>query len=238
MSLPHTATRRLSALAVLVLVVGVLAACGSDDSGDAPRTVTVVGSGTVTGVPDTLRASVGVEVQGEDVSSALNAANAAVAAVTEAVENAGVDRADIQTEQVSLNPQYTDPAPGTTRTAGGYQATNSLRLTIREVDAASEVLAAAANASQSATINNVSFAIDDDAELLGQARESAFNDARQRAEQYASLAEDSLGSVISIDEASEGDAPSPMRDMEAAAVPLEPGEQNITFTVTVTFALN
>ncbi|MEE4021607.1 SIMPL domain-containing protein [Gordonia sp. PKS22-38] len=217
-----------------------VSACGSG-GGDDPRTVTVVGNGEVTGTPDTLRADIGVEATADDVSSALNESSTQVSAVTDAVVEAGVAREDIQTQQVDLSPQYANPAPGSTREISGYQATNTIRVTIRDIATASDVLAAAATAGGDNTrISNVAFAIDDDSELMKQAREAAFTDARGRADQYASLSGDSLGDVQTINEQTSGqEQPTTVqRDSVAAApVPIEPGQQTLTFSVTVTFEL-
>ncbi|MCH5644270.1 SIMPL domain-containing protein [Gordonia sp. ABSL49_1] len=234
--------RRRAAVAagVLAAVVALVAGCG-DDSSSPQRTVTVVGTGTVTGTPDTVRADIGIEATGSDVSAALNQANTKVRAVTDAVVAAGVARKDVQTQQVTLTPQYSSPAPGGTSQITGYQATNTIRVIIRDIPKASGVLSAAVNAGGNETrISNVTFAIDDDSALMKQARETAFKDARSRAEQYASLADDSLGDVITINETTSGGqqpAPTYQRDVAAAPVPLEPGQQRLTFTVTVTYAL-
>ncbi|MYR08811.1 DUF541 domain-containing protein [Gordonia sp. SID5947] len=234
--------RLLVAVGILLAVLGV-SACGSDDNGGKPRTVTVVGSGKVTGTPDTLRADIGVEATAADVSSALNEASAKVRQVTDAVVAAGVERKDIQTQQVDLSPRYSSPAPGGTADISGYQATNTVRVTIRDIGKASDILAAAATAGGDNTrISNVSFAIDDDADLMKKAREAAFDDARSRADQYASLAGDSLGKVQTISETTSGqDQPAPLKQdssVAATRVPVEPGEQTLTFTVTVTYALS
>ncbi|MGV9827033.1 MULTISPECIES: SIMPL domain-containing protein [unclassified Gordonia (in: high G+C Gram-positive bacteria)] len=235
--------RAVAALAatLVLLAVTLLAGCGGDDGSDKTRTVTVVGSGKVTGVPDTLRADVGVEATGPDVSTALNESNATVKKVTDAVVAAGVDRKDVATQNVSLTPQYSTPAPGGTNEITGYQASNTIRITMHDTAKASQVLSAAATAGGDSTrINNVAFSIDDDSTLLEQARKAAFDDARTRASQYASLAGDSLGKVITITESS-GDAqpqtPQRSSDVAVSAVPLEPGQQTVSFTVTVTYAL-
>lgn len=221
-----------------------LAACGSDPAVDQERSVTVVGSGQVSGVPDTLRADIGVESTAGDVTTALNETSEKVRAVTDAVVDAGVERKDVATQQVSVNPQYSSPAPGGGSQISGYVATNSIRVTIRDISKASTVLSAAATAGGDNTrISNVSFAIDDNSQLLEEARKAAFDDARGRAEQYASLAGDDLGKVLTIKETTSGreQPASPgsfERDVAAAPVPIEPGEQELTFTVTVTFALS
>lgn len=55
-------------------------------------------------------------------------------------------------------------------------------------------------------INGVSYSIEDDSALVRDARERAFHDARDRAEQYAQLSGLRLGQVIAISEVA-GEAP-------------------------------
>lgn len=238
--------RRLSAAVGAVVLIGGLAACGSDTQVDQARSITVVGSGKVTGTPDTLKADIGIEADGADVSSALNEASAKVKKVTDAVVAAGVKREDIATQTVTLNAQYAAPLPGGTSQISGYQATNSLRITMRDLATASAVLAAASTAGGNNTrISNVSFSIDDNSDLMRQAREAAFNDARSRAGQYADLAGDSLGKVLTITEATSGQEQTSKYESTyradgaaTAPIPVEPGQQTLTFTVTVKYQLD
>ncbi|MDH3024143.1 SIMPL domain-containing protein [Gordonia alkanivorans] len=236
--------RRIGVVAVVPALALTLAACGSAGAVDQQRSVTVVGTGQVSGAPDTLRADIGVEATAGDVTTALNETSEKVRAVTDSVVDAGVERKDVATQQVSVTPQYSSPAPGGSSQISGYMATNSIRVTIRDISKASTVLSAAATAGGDNTrISNVSFTIDDDSQLLKEAREAAFDDARGRAEQYASLADDSLGKVLTIKETTSGQeqpaSPGTFeRDVAASPVPIEPGEQELTFTVTVTFGLN
>ncbi|WP_068280549.1 SIMPL domain-containing protein [Aldersonia kunmingensis] len=237
----HTITRSaLVAFAALTLGAGTVACSSSNDN---PREVTVVGTGEVRGAPDILNADVGVEVIAPDVSGAVSEANAHVQAIIDAVTAAGVAREDVRTTEVTLQPEYAMPgAGGGTRAVSGYRATNTVRITIRELGSASEILDDAVRAGgDAARLGNVSFAIEDDSQLLADARASAFNDAKTRAEQYADLADVSLGDVITINETSSG-SPSPMPRASSAdelsAIPLEPGTQTVTFNVTVSWALD
>jgi hypothetical protein len=62
-----------------------------------------------------------------------------------------------------------------------------------------------------------------------------------RATQYADLSGLSLGSVISISEAPQSIPPRPMPsapEAKAADVPLQPGEQTVSFSVTAVWELN
>ena len=70
--------------------------------GANPRQVTVLGSGQVQGVPDTLTADVGIEFTAPDVTSAMNQTNDRQQAVIDALVSAGLDRKNISTTEVSL----------------------------------------------------------------------------------------------------------------------------------------
>lgn len=230
------------ALVGSVVVIAGLVACGDGEPSDPgnQRSVTVVGNGQVEGAPDTLRADLGVETTGDDVSTAVNAANQQIAAITEAAVNAGVPRENIQTQQVTLSPDYSNPVPGGSSQISGYRATNSLRVDITDLTKASNVLEVAVEAGGNSTrISNVSFVIDDDSDLVVNAREKAFKDARDRADQYAGLSGDELGKVLTIDETSSGQQVQvgERSAMDSSAVPLEPGQQTVSFSVTVKWQL-
>ncbi len=112
--------RILKSMVALGLAVTVLTACDSEKAsvGDNPREVTVVGSGQVQGVPDTLTADVGIEFTAPDVTAAMNQTNDRQQAVINALAGAGVDRKDITTTEVSLQPRYdTSRATGSPDTA-------------------------------------------------------------------------------------------------------------------------
>lgn len=195
-------------IAMLGVVVAALAACDGEAGPvkDNPRQVTVVGKGQVQGVPDTLTADVAIEFVAPDVTSAMDQTNQRQQAVINALTDAGVDSKDISTTDVTLQPQYA----GGGNTITGYRAANSIRVKIRKTDTASHLLAVIVDTGGDATrINSVSYSIEDDSKLVKDARARAFDDAKDRAAQYAQLSGLSLGKVISISEASGGTPPTP-----------------------------
>jgi uncharacterized protein YggE len=225
----------------LVLAAAVAAASAGCDSaphraGDNPRQVTVVGSGHVQGVPDTLTAEVGIEFIAPDVTAAMHQTNARQQAVIDALAGAGVDHNDINTTDVTLQPQFDNAG----NTITGYRAANAIRVKIHPAGSASQVLAVIVGTGGAATrINSVSYSIGDDSQLVKDARARAFQDAKDRAEQYAGLSGLGLGKIISISEASGATppAPAPMRGAMQSAVPLEPGQQTVSFSVTAVWEL-
>ncbi|MBV9320388.1 MAG: SIMPL domain-containing protein, partial [Mycobacterium sp.] len=88
-------------------------------------------------------------------------------------------------------------------------------------------------------INSVHYSIEDNSQLLKDARARAFQDAKNRAEQYAQLANLRLGQVISIAEPGAAPpVPTPMpRAPMATDVPLAPGQQTVSFSLTVVWQL-
>jgi uncharacterized protein len=89
-------------------------------------------------------------------------------------------------------------------------------------------------------INSVNFSIDDDSQLVKDARARAFEDAKDRAQQYADLSGLKLGKVISISESSDSSQPPmpvPMPRAMASDVPLSPGQQTVNFAVTAVWEL-
>uniref|UniRef100_UPI0038B2D1ED SIMPL domain-containing protein n=2 Tax=Bacillati TaxID=1783272 RepID=UPI0038B2D1ED len=85
-------------------------------------------------------------------------------------------------------------------------------------------IAAGGNA---ARLGNVAFAIDDDSQLLADARTRAFEDAKNRAEQYADLSGTSLENVVTITEAHDTSGGQTMRapDASMSDMVLAPGTQ-------------
>ena len=230
------------ALAAAALTVAALSACDTHNSappGANPRQVTVIGSGQVQGVPDTLTADARIEFTAPDVTGAMNQTNDRQQAVINALVGAGLDRKDISTTTVTLVPQYSNPGANGTATITGYRATNAIQVKIHPTDAASRMLALIVSTGGDATrISSVSYSITDDSQLVKDARARAFNDAKTRADQYAQLSGLRLGRVLSISEApgSTPTAGAPPRAM--AGVPLEPGQQTVSFSVTAVWELD
>lgn len=234
---PHLKTLALTAAAAALTVS--LTACGSSDN--AAKEVTVVGSGQVRGAPDILNADIGIEVVAPDVSGAVSEANDKARQMIDAIVSAGVAPEDVQTSDLSVQPQYdASGGPFVGGNVTGYRATNSVRIVVRDLDKASSVLdAGIAAGGNAARLGNVAFAIDDDSQLLADARTRAFEDAKNRAEQYADLSGTSLENVVTITEAHDTSGGQTMRapDASMSDMVLAPGTQQVSFEVTVTWAL-
>ena len=227
----------------LVLALGLAAAVSACDHspervGDNPRQVTVVGSGHVQGVPDTLTADVGIEFTARDVTAAMDQTNTRQQAVIDALANAGVDRKDISTTDVSLQPQYDNSGA----TISGYRAANSIRVKIHPAGTASRLLAVIVGTGGDATrINSVSYSIADDS-AAGERRAGTRFSGRQgpggavRAAVRARAGQDHLD-LGGIGRRQPRRRPPLRGGAMPSMVPLEPGQQTVSFSVTAVWEL-
>jgi uncharacterized protein YggE len=235
---------RMNRFGKLVLLAGVLLVAaaiagvaqphlGRGATPSAGTSITVTGNGTVDVTPDRASFDFGVTMRGLTATEALRRNASEARAIVLALRQAGVDASDIQTTQVALWPQTS--SDGTEIT--GYQASNSVRVTAalgksgRLVDAA--VRAGANN------VDGPSLDTTDRSSLYDQALEQALGDAKEKAEVIAGSAGLTLGSVQKVQEGG-GAPPMPLfdaaRTTAESAVPIEPGQQQIQATVSVTYA--
>src|SRR5215470_11119437 len=160
--------------------------------------ITVTGTGNVSGTPNQLALSMGVQTSGASVAAALRQANSAVRSVTAVLRRSGVAASDIQTSGLSIYPSYS----GSSGVPDGYQVSEQLTITLRRMSVAGSQISAAARAGGNATvINDVSLDMSDTGPLLASAREKAVADAKAKAAAYAHALGRPLGAVVSMSEA-------------------------------------
>ncbi len=94
--------------------------------------ITVTGTGTVTGTPDQLILSMGVQTSASSVSIALRQANEAASRVIHSLKAGGVRAADIQTSGLSIQPNYTNGS----QVPVGYGVSEQLTATLRNLSKA------------------------------------------------------------------------------------------------------
>jgi len=222
-------------VAAVLLAAAVFAGVGRPQAARAdsatPDTVTTLGHGVITVAPDEATITAGVHTQAASASAALAQNAKLMNAVVAALKSAGGQ--ELQTQQVSLYPQ-TSPQGDIT----SYAADNSVSAKTKIADTGALI-----DAAVGAGANNVSGpsldVSDRDAryrDALGQ----AVADARLKAEALAKAGGFGVGPVSVVTES--GSAPTPVFQAIGAAAkadstPIEPGTQDITADVTVTFRI-
>jgi len=206
---------------------------------DQPSIV-VWGHGSVDGTPDQCVLLVSLNAMAGDPAAALARCAEMASRGIAAVREAGVAQADVQTLTVSVQ-EFFDPAERkVTARTGSYQ----LRITVRSLDAVSDVVRALTEASgDSVQIRGLNLIVSDKAPLEEEARVLAVRNAEARASDLAHAAGLRLGAILTMEDASVPPGrhgPTVARATSAqvtASLPIEPGEAAVTASVLVTYAL-
>lgn len=244
-------------LAVALTVV-VLSGCG------APGTVTgggtdslqlnlnsqqqgiwVSGQGKVSAAPDIANLQLGIEAQEASVAAAQSQAAEAMDKVMEALDDNGVAEKDIQTQYFNISKVTRWDDDNQQEVVLGYRVTNTVTAKIRDIEKAGAIIDAVALAGGDLTrINSIYFSVDDLTPYQKEARDEAMDDAKNKAEQLASLAGVELGKPTYISESFY--LPSSQRydvpimeagRSSASSTIISPGEMEITLSVQVTYAI-
>lgn len=198
------------------------------------RTVTVMGQGRATAVPDTALVRVAAVHRAASVADAF-------AGVASAVDAIGTEaRRFTQERHIASRGLQVWPAHDNQGRQSGFETRHTLEIGCPDLPAASALLEAlVAAVGDRLQVEGVTLQVSEPGPLVTEAREAAYADAVARATHLAGLAGASLGPIVSLVEGG-GWAPFPeaggMRAMKADAS-LEPGESTISATVTASWQL-
>jgi uncharacterized protein YggE len=171
------------ALPALALAAGLMLAPAAHASDDAPRTITITGEGEVTAVPDIAYIDTGVVTEGKTAAEALAANTRAMNEVFKGLEEAGIEKRDMQTSQFSVYPVYEqakDDGRPHTPVIGGYRVQNQLTVKVRDLDKAGAILDRVVTLGSN-QLSGIRFEIDNPKPLMNEARKAAVKDALERA---------------------------------------------------------
>jgi uncharacterized protein YggE len=187
--------------------------------------------------PDLAEVEAGVTSDAKTAHDASETNNATMGKLLLALKAAGIDAIDIRTSRLSLQPQNAQNRAGSPAITG-YRASNHVTVRLHDVAKVASTIDMLVGAGAN-DIGGISFMVSQASKLLDDARTQAVADARRKAEIYAKAAGVTLGAPLSI---SEEGAPGPMpfRKMAgglAAATPVAQGEETLSVTVNVTWAL-
>jgi hypothetical protein len=207
------------------------------------RTISVSGTGRVSIVPDVVDIRLGVQVTRPKVKDARAVAAATMTKVVASLKAAGIAEKDIQTANLSLQPVYDYSNNGSAPRLVGYQLTNTVAATVRDLDKVGEAVDGAMAAGAN-TLDSLSFRVDDPATAEAQARDAAMADAKAKADALAKAAGVSIVGVASIAETS---SPVPVayeyagaRALDAAAeapTPILAGTTEVSVSVSVVYLI-
>jgi len=205
--------------------------------------ISVSGSGSAFGAPDVAVLQMGVSVLKPSVKEARQQAASAMQDVVDSMKDNGIEEKDIQTTRFSVHAEY--DYRNDRQELRGFRVTNIVTAKLRDIDKTGDVLDDVIEAGGDLVeVQSVNFTIDDPDDLREEARREAVDDARQKAETLAELADVKMGKPLSISETA-GPAPTLYRGATEMAVPAAPpaptpievGELEVSIDVQIVYAI-
>jgi uncharacterized protein len=239
-----TKLRTIASLITVAAVAGVVAlAIPANSAGTTDnRFITVTGVGTISVVPDAVRFNATVSTWINKRGSTINRIKICSSCSRSFAKGAGIATKDIRSANISVYPEYNWTQETGTKITG-YRASQTFDVLVRTASKAGTIIEAVVTAGGDTvqlggvipTTLNPSAATED-------ARAAAVANAKSKASSYAKLLGTSIGKVLSLEEQSSPVYSSPFPMAKAAeadsAVQIDLGEQDVTLTITVRWALN
>ena len=200
---------------VLTTVALILGACQGATTtththpSDFPQ-LTVSATGQSTATPDTATITAGVLSRAKNPTDAMQINSQKMEAVFSALKNAGIERKNITTSNLALNPNYAYNRETGRNTIDGYQTSNQVTIRSEDISKVGAMVEALVSVGVN-QVNNIKFTLKDPEGAREEARLEAISKARNKAETIAKAAGVEL---IKIRRISEGytSSPSPSYD--------------------------
>ncbi|MCB1494771.1 MAG: SIMPL domain-containing protein [Bauldia sp.] len=213
---------------------------------EEPRiaTLSAAGAGSVSVIPDIAIVTIGVVSRAETAREALDANNAELGKVIATILGGGIKERDVGTSGFSVNPIYKGkPYRSSTSDSDelprvvGYQVSNEVRVTIRDIAESGAVLDKVVTAGAN-RISGIQFDISDAKAPSDEALKQAIAEARSKAELMAEAAGVRLVRILDIN-ASSGVPAFARAEMRAASdsVPVMPGERQVTANANISWEI-
>ncbi len=213
-----------------------------------PKNVmTVSAEGKVKSEPDTATVNVGVLTQAATTELAQNENSQKTNKIIDFVKSQGIPAGDISTSSYNMYPNYDNS--GGKNTVTGYQVSQSITVEVKQINGKNKEnlgkILSGVTANGANQVNGVTLSFEDPDGLRQKAREQAIEKAKEKAKELAKASGLSLGKVVNVSESSLGGYPIPYAaDGFGGAAPaleksvspnIEPGQQEITASMSVTF---
>ncbi len=229
------------------------------------NTVSFNGEGKVSAKPDVAAISFSILTEAATSKAAQDQNSVKSNKVTDFLKKQNISDKDVKTSGYNVYPQYGYPkpcpmvAPGSdtriisisneypcgdnTQKISTYQVAQSLEVKVRNLDNVGNILdgLVAAGANQ---VNNLGFQIENPEKLKAQARDKAIADAKQKSEDLKRVLGIQLGKIVNYSENTGGwpvyygaKAMSADSVGGAPAPSIPTGENEITFSVTITYQI-
>ena len=210
-----------------------------------PPVISVTAEGKVSTPPDIASMTFGITTGRQSTAkAATDTIQRNMTKILAAVKALGIDEKDISTESFYLSPEYDYTTSG--QIPRGYQASQTLRVKVRDLDKVGDVLTAATAAGANQA-GGITFSVDNPDTLKAQAREIAIEKAKAKATVLAKNLGMSLGRMTAFSEDGAYNPPMPLMGranydmaegaMNQKSLEIPAGEQEIVTNVTISYEL-
>jgi uncharacterized protein YggE len=240
---------RIAAAALAALLVAPFAMAQAQPVGEAAAaesafratTVNLSAYGETRIAPDMATISMGVTSEAAQAAQAMAANAREMSRVIAALKRGGIAERDIQTSQLTLEPQYVyeqNQPPKLT----GYRAANQVTVTVRDLARLGAMLDAAVSAGANQA-GQISFGLSDPTAAENAARERAVKALSAKAELYARATGHRVLRLVSLSEGASYAPPRPIpmvamsARFEKADTPVQAGETLVRIDVNAVYEL-
>jgi uncharacterized protein YggE len=230
-------------LAAAIALPAAAQGVGADTADSAFRATTMslsaVGETKVT--PDLATITLGVQTDAATAAGALSANAAQMTKVVAALKKAGIADRDIQTSNLSVNPQYVYEQNQPPK-LNGYQASNQVTIQVRDLARLGQTVDATVGAGAT-NVGGISFGLQDPQAAEDKARLDAVKALQAKADLYARATGYKIVRLVNLGEGG-GYTPAPPMPMmmranmaKADSSPVAAGELSVRIDVSATYEM-
>lgn len=208
------------------------------------RIVTVTADAKATLIPDIAQFSFSVVTQGKNPQAVADENNKTMNSAISFVKSKGVSDKDIKTTQYNLSPRYSYDKNTGKSYIYGYELDQMVSVKVRDFGKIGDLLGGLPGYGVN-DISSISFQVDEPEKYLVSARDQAFDKAQSKAEEMASKLGVKVGNIVNfVESSSQGPLPYETTGKfglggaaSLAAPAIQPGSQETTVTVSVTYEI-
>ena len=205
------------------------------------RTISVSAEGKVTAIPDIASVSFSVISEGKSPEDITTANTQKMNAAIDFVKKEGIEDKDIKTTGYTLSPKYEYDKNKRTSYISGYRLEQTVQLKIRDFTKIGKILGALPGFGVN-EVGALNFSIDDEENYLNAARKEAFEKAFAKAKTMAEQNGLKIKRVVTFSESRNYPYPiyktAMLESASGASAPqIEPGSQEVTVNVAVTYEI-
>jgi len=212
------------------------------------NTIAVQATGEVYASPDLALTTASVITEAKNVEEALSENTEKMNSVISFLKEQGIEDKDLKTTGFNIYPRYeyyerTEDRPSGERVLVGYEVNQSLQVKIRDLESIGTIIQGVTENGAN-NVSGLSFTIENQDELNGQARGEAIEEAKIKAEELAAQLGVKLAKITNFSESSTypryyefAKVASEEMDAAGSAPSIETGENKIEVTVNLTYEI-